>query len=586
MTSYTKTGTFALFTAALILAACTNVKKAAKQFDEGTQYQAEPEVLELHGDSVEYQVTITIEPDKLNKKTTVEINPTLEYGDQEQPRPQVVVQGEKAKGKNKGATTVQSSNGGTVTFKDKFKYEPAMRNSELKAKPKVYMNGYDPVQDQCIEGNERLIATGIVTTSELANNGEVILESGDPYVPIYKDVEIEVYYLINSSRFNPYFRVKSAGINNSDQIAKLKELGKDTVYLIKGISINGYASPDGEMALNEKLSEERAKSTFNYMKKKLKSLGFTEVNDSAFSMASSMTEDWNGWKALVQASDLADKDAILAIMNSSANNEQKEAQIKRDHAKSYNDMKNTMLPKLRRAVISFNRQQPLKNDAELQEFSDNLDGLDPIELLQLARLTDKSDEKIRIYTHMTTKYPEDWRGYNNLGYVHLMDGNVDKAMTNLNRANELESNQIVLNNLGVAYVMQKDYAKAEEHYAAAKKAGQDENVNMGLLEFRKGDYDKALEYLKNNKCATNTAIAYIMKGDYNSAKASLDCVEDKDAAYYYLYAVVGARTNNLEMVTTNLTRSIQLDASMRDRAKSDLEFRRVSDRSEFKNAIR
>jgi hypothetical protein len=41
---------------------------------------------------------------------------------------------------------------------------------------------------------------------------------------------------------------------------------------------------------------------------------------------------------------------------------------------------------------------------------------------------------------------------------------------------------------------------------------------------------------------------------------------------YYLLAVVGARTNNESMVTTNLKQAISLDSSLDAMAKTDLEF--------------
>ena len=438
MTFNTKTGTFALLTAVVFLAACSNVKKAAKNFDEGTKYQAEPEVLELHGDSVEYQVTLNIDPNKLDPKVMVDLNPTLVYGDSMLARPQVTVRGEKSKGsKGKGTTSITSKEGGKVTFKDKFKYEPSMKNSELKAMPTVNLKGYDPVQDQCIQGDTVVIASGIVTTHELGNNGENILESGDSYEPIFRDVNIELYYLINSSNFNPNFRVKSAGINNKEQLKQMKALGEDTVYLIKGISIHGKASPDGEMKINEKLSQKRTDNTFKYLTKQLKKMGFDEVNDSAYTLNSTMTEDWEGWKKLVAASNLADKDQILAIMNSSMTNDAKEAKIKSKHAKSYGKMKNDMLPKLRRATVSFNRQQPLKTNEELLTYKNNLKGLEVVELLQLARIVESSDEKIRVYQEVKNRDANDWRVYNNIGYVHLTNGDPAKAVPMLEKANGL-----------------------------------------------------------------------------------------------------------------------------------------------------
>jgi len=591
MTFNTKTGTFALLTAVVFLAACSNVKKAANNFDEGTKYQAEPEVLELHGDSVEYLVTLNIDPNKLDSKVSVDLNPTLVYGDSMLPRPQVTVKGEKSKGPNgKGTSTITSKEGGKVTFKDKFKYEPSMKNSELKAMPVLNMKGFDPVQDQCYPLDTHVIASGIVTTHELGNNGENIVESGDSYEPIFKDVNIELYYLINSSSFNPNFKVKSANIDNKEQLKKMKALGADTVYLIKGISINGKASPDGEMKLNEKLSQKRTDNTFKYLTKELKKLGFDEVNDSAYTLNSTMSEDWAGWKVLVAQSDLADKDQILAIMNSNMGDDAKEAEIKRKHAKSYGIMKNDMLPKLRRATVSFNRQQPLKTNEELLTYTSNLKDLQVVELLQLARIVEKSDDKIRIYQEVQKRDGNDWRAYNNIGYVYLTNGEPAKATPMLEKANGLNpNNSAILNNLGVAAAMTKDYTKAAEYYKQAKAAGANVNNNVGMLEYRQGHYQQAVDNLTGDAvCQFNTALSFLMKADYGKAKESLDCIklEDRDARYYYLYAVLGARTNNLEMATSNLTRSIQLDASMRDMAKNDLEFRRIKERAEFQNALR
>ncbi|MDX5319464.1 MAG: tetratricopeptide repeat protein [Bacteroidota bacterium] len=567
------------------------MKKSAQKFDGGTKYQAEPEVLELRGDSVEYQVTLNIDPKKLDPIVTVDINPTLVYGDSMMARPQVTVQGEKAKGsKAKGTNTITSKDGGKVTFKDKFKYQPEMKNSQLKAMPNVMIKGYDPVQDQCYPSDTVVIASGIVTTHELGEDGENILESGDAYEPIYRDVNVELYYLINSSSFNPYFKVKSAGIDNKEQLKELKNLGNDTVYQIKGITIYGKASPDGELKINEDLSKKRAENTFKYLTKQLKKLGFDEVHDSAFALNFTMTEDWDGWKMMVANSDLSDKDQILAIMNSNMPNDAKEAEIKAKHAKSYAKMKEDMLPKLRRATIAFNRQQPLKTDEELLTYRNNMKDLEVVELLQLARIVEGAENQLAVYEEVKNRDANDWRAYNNMGYVYLTNGDAEKALPMLEKANSLNpKNAIVLNNLGVANAMMKNYTASADYYKQAKEAGMNVDNNVGMLEYRQGHYQTAVDNLTgDNLCQFNTALSFVMKGDYSKAKEVLECIktEERDARYYYLYAVLGARTNNLEMATSNLTRSIQMDATMRDRAKNDLEFRRIKDRAEFSNAIR
>ena len=41
---------------------------------------------------------------------------------------------------------------------------------------------------------------------------------------------------------------------------------------------------------------------------------------------------------------------------------------------------------------------------------------------------------------------------------------------------------------------------------------------------------------------------------------------------YYLMALLGARTNNESMVTSNLRQAVKLDSKLASRAKNDLEF--------------
>jgi tetratricopeptide (TPR) repeat protein len=578
-----------------ILVSCSRVKKATSKYEQGTKYATEPEMLEVRGDSVEYALSITVEPKAMDKKATVMVNPSLDFGDKSTELDQIVLEGTKPRrGKTPGAKEI-TSEGDKIIVRNKFKFEEGMEKAQLVAKPKVMVKGYDEVQDQCIACKKRVFSKGISTTGLLltgANPAEDILESKFTYSPIRKDTKIEIYYLVNSSTFNPNFKVSKVGIDNQVQIKKLKELAKDTSLSIKGIEINGTASPDGELMTNEKLSQERAKSTFQFFKKELKKLGFDEVNDSAFSLNYSMTEDWEGWRKLVEASSLSDKDAILAIMNSRMDNSAKEMQIKRDHAKSYNMMKEEMLPLLRRAIITFNRQEPLKTNDEILAIGLNdMKALEASELMQLGHLMSKPEDKIKVYSLYTSLYPNDWKGHNDLAMAYLKMGDSKKALPSLNKAasltSDVEEKALVNNNLGVAYAIEKDYTKSVEFYSNAAKAGVSQDQNMALLKMRQGDFEGAVTSIKN-KCSINSALAYTMTKDYNSANNAMNCIksEDKDAKYFYLGAVIGARTDNLANITTNLTRAVQMNPEMRERAKNDIEFSKYFDRVEFQNAIK
>ena len=70
----------------------------------------------------------------------------------------------------------------------------------------------------------------------------------------------------------------------------------------------------------------------------------------------------------------------------------------------------------------------------------------------------------------------------------------------------------------------------------------------------------------------NAALAQILSKDYSSARNTLASISNPDATTYYLMAVLGARTNNENMVITNLRQAIRLDGDLKARAQKDMEF--------------
>ncbi|MDE6511397.1 MAG: hypothetical protein K2L00_04800, partial [Muribaculaceae bacterium] len=94
---------------------------------------------------------------------------------------------------------------------------------------------------------------------------------------------------------------------------------------------------------------------------------------------------------------------------------------------------------------------------------------------------------------------------------------------------------------------------------------------LGVLYLNEGQVSNAINSLggaKNN----NTALAQILSKDYSAAKNTLAGIQNPNATTYYLAAIVGARTNNENMVMTNLREAIKLDSSLAAKAKKDLEF--------------
>ena len=128
------------------------------------------------------------------------------------------------------------------------------------------------------------------------------------------------------------------------------------------LEIGGYASPDGPLTLNETLAQQRLKNSLNYLDKEFKKKNIsTDINTHY------TEEDWEGFKQLVEASDLQDKELIIRILSMYTDPEEREQQIK-NLSHIYQELAETVLPELRRARLIASINIIGKTDDEIMSF--------------------------------------------------------------------------------------------------------------------------------------------------------------------------------------------------------------------------
>lgn len=550
-------------------------------------YTVTPNPLELKGDSIAITISTNVPAKSINPKANIQFQPYLSTAKGDVPLKTMTIGGEKATGTD---ITINSKTGGKITYTDKIAYTPDLERATLY--PNFSVKVKDQYQEIPTAKGSKILAEGTMTTANLAKSGAgSMVFDADNYTSSPENKMVNIYFPKDVAKFNAGFKMKGI-FDNKTQIAQLKGLLKsDKNWVVKGISINAYASPDGELARNENLSKGRSESSVKYFKKELKKLGFTEVNDQTLKMGYTLAEDWAGYEKAVAASSHADKDGVLNIIrNRSVSDEEREGLIKRNYPKFWEATKNTLLPALRRSELVVTGQKPLKSDDELKANMTKLETLNESELLHLASITPDLASKAQIYTVMTTKFPQDWRGFNDLGAVQLAMGNTSDGMANLNTANSLSpENAAVLTNLGNGYLIMKDYDKAGEFYKAAVSKGGNASYGMGVIAIKKGNYSEAVSNLnKASKKDFNLALAQLLNGNAADAKTTIDNMKPEEMGWecYYIRAIAGARTSNQDVMTTNLTRAVQLNADLRNKAKNDVEFISYWSNPAFQAAIR
>lgn len=554
------------FTALLIiagfaLAACGGLGKMAK-YAETIEYNLDPNPLIVRGDSVAVNINGKFPGKYFSKKAMVELTPTLTYEGGSTPYEMVMFQGEDAPG---NATVIPYEAGKNFSYSDKIAYRPEMKNSELM----LNILGKQGNKEQAFDPYK--LADGVITTPLLVMSDDMPIIAEDNFERITShEAYAVIHYLVNSS----YVRPSELRDEDIEQIeAFLEEYGTNEDYQFKNAEIVAYASPEGEISFNENLADERAESAMKAVSR-LMSRADMEFNEDEFFNLMPKGEDWMGFKEKMEASDIQDKELILRILEMYSDVKKREEEI-RNLAATYTEIADKILPELRRSQITVNYDIVGKSDEEIIALarSANPDTLNLEEMLYAATLTEDMNEKFSIYETASQVYSDDFRAYNNMGVIHLRKNELSEASEMFEMAMEKEESPVVKNNMAIIERLNGDRDKAMDLLEAAAGAGDEVNYNMGIIDIQNGDYSSAIQNMKGYN-TFNKALAQVLSG---SAEAALKTLEASDAADtamgQYLKAIIGARMNDSDMVDNSLEKAIDMDASLEEKAESDLEFR-------------
>jgi len=276
-------------------AACGGLGKMAK-YAETIKYDVEPNPLIIRGDSVELNINGNFPGKYFSKKAMVELTPTLTYAAGETPYKMVSFQGESAAG---NATVIPYETGKNFSYNDKVAYKPEMKDSELMlnilGKQGNKQKAFDPYK----------LADGVITTPLLVMSDDMSIVAKDKFTRTTShEANAVINYLVNS----PVVRsseLRDADIKALDNFLKANASNPD--YQLKGATIMAYASPEGEISLNENLAVERAESAKKAVSNLMNSRK-AKYDESKFFNLVPKGEDWEGFKTKMEASNIADKD--------------------------------------------------------------------------------------------------------------------------------------------------------------------------------------------------------------------------------------------------------------------------------------
>lgn len=531
-------------------------------------FKVNPSPLEVKGGKVNATIDGTFPEKYFNKKAVVTVTPVLVFNGQEATSAPMTFQGEKVKGNN---NTIAYKMGGKYTMPVSFNYVPAMRSSELFLEFKV------KVKSKTYTLPRVKVADGVISTEQMSSAANANPAIGaDKFQRIIKQYQrAEILFLIQQAN------LRNAQLNSPEMIA-LQDSMKAAVAAINkelvNLEISSYASPDGPWQLNDTLANTREKVTQKYMQRQMKKAKYDTEIEGKFT-----AEDWEGFKELMEKSDIQDKDLVLRVLAMYSDPAVRDEEIKK-MSSTFGVIAKEILPKLRRSKLTATINLIGKSDEEIASLAkSNPSALNVEELLYAATLINA--DRWAIYQKVADIYAQDFRGYNNLGMLEFEAGKLDKAEHYFKKAASIAPTAPeVQMNLGLIELVKGHNKKAEEYFGKAAGA-EGLNEALGILYTQNGDYANAVRSFADAK-SNNAAVAQILAKEYNKAKTTLSAIETPDATTYYLMAVVGARTNNESMVINNLKESIKMNSTFAKLAATDLEFAKFANNAEFVKLVK
>lgn len=445
-----------------------------------------PKELSRQGDNLCVDIDMNLENVSINRHFTLCVTPVLSDGTHSKELPSVLIQGKRKykeyqrqvalRNRWEQATYVAPykvekgyDNDGTVNYRLNIPFEQWMAGAQLDARSTLMGCGSESHLvsiEQITGGVAPKTQTETIVRKEFVEPYQVTV------CPAYLAANAEaIKNRAVSEEAHLDFAVGKTDIrvdfgNNPSELQKIRSMVEsvqdDKGVTVRGIDITGYASPEGSLELNARLSEGRANALKGYLQSRY------DIPRNNYSIHFG-GEDWDGLVAIIKDNDMEYKQTVLSIIDNVSVEEGREKQIMElSGGMPYKYMLREYFPSLRKVVC--------KVDYRVANF-------DLEQAKEVIKTRPQNLSLNEMYT-VANSYPTGSQEFNDV-FETAVRMFPDDQTANLNAA--------------VSALSRGDVVSAERYIGKVKarvRIPEYDNA-MGMLELLKGNYDKAESYLKS-----------------------------------------------------------------------------------------
>lgn len=274
-------------------------------------------------------------------------------------------------------------------------------------------------------------------------------------------------FAVGKTNINPEFGRNAAELEKIRRMVELVQADKDVT--IKRISIVGYASPEGSLAMNERLSEGRAKALQGYLQSR-----YPSIPGALYSVHFG-GENWDDLVRAVEASDMPDRQAVLDIVGRYSITEGRESRLMAlKGGAPWRYMLKEMFPALRKVTVAIDYDVRNFDAEEAKEVvKTRPQNLSLNEMYLVANTYEPGSESFNdLFETAVRMYPENTTANINAAVVALERKDFVGAANYLRNVAPDTRIPEYDNARGLLLMMRdQDYDKAVPYFEAARAAG-------------------------------------------------------------------------------------------------------------------
>lgn len=387
-----------------------------------------------------------------------------------------------------GEMIYQAGKKANIQYIKTLLWQPWMENSYIYMREET-QDCCRPVKPLC---DTPLAAISTLELSKLDKDTDAryVALTGDESVELEAQGSAFIDFIVNRTEIRDNYRKNPVELKKI--IESIDKVKQDPDATITRLTIKGFASPEGPYDNNVRLAMGRTEALKEYVRKMY-------AFDPEIMVTNYEPEDWGGLRRWLEQNSIANKDAILAIVDSDLAPDPKDNEIKRRFPREYKMLLDSVYPALRHSdyTVRYKIRTFVDIDELMEVYKEHPERLRPVDFYRISQTFPLgSVEAEEVLLKASEIYPNDEEAAVNAANILMRRGDYEAANRKARMAGD--SGEAYFTR-GMLALQDEYFDQAEDYFRKAADLGIKEAENFVDRLERNKSRENITYYIETNQ---------------------------------------------------------------------------------------